>query len=50
MIWNATEYLQADTVYGGILVMILIFILLEKFIVSGLEQRTVAKWGMITQK
>ena len=50
MIWNATEYLQADTVYGGILVMIFIFIILEKTLVSGLEQRTVAKWGMITQK
>jgi len=50
MIWNATEYLQADTVYGGIFVMILIFILLEKILVSGLEKRTVAKWGMITQK
>lgn len=50
MIWNATEYLQANTVYGGILVMIFIFIILEKILVSGLEQRTVAKWGMITQK
>ena len=50
MIWNATEYLQADTVYGGIFVMILIFILLEKILVRGLEQRTIAKWGMITQK
>jgi len=50
MIWNATEYLQADTVYGGILVMILIFILLEKTLVRGLENRTIAKWGMITQK
>lgn len=50
MIWNATEYLQANTVYGGILVMILIFVLLEKILVRELERRTVAKWGMITQK
>ena len=50
MIWNATEYLQADTVYGGILVMIIIFVLLEKTLIRELERRTVTKWGMITQK
>jgi ABC-type nitrate/sulfonate/bicarbonate transport system permease component len=47
MIWNATEYLRSDIVYGGILVMVLIYILIEKVLIRNLEQKTIARWGMI---
>lgn len=50
MIWNATEYLQSDIVYGGILVMVIIFILIEKILIRNLEQKTIARWGMINQE
>jgi len=49
MIWNATEYLQSDIVYGGILVMVLVYILIEKALIRNLEQKTIARWGMINQ-
>jgi ABC-type nitrate/sulfonate/bicarbonate transport system permease component len=47
MIWNATEYLRSDIVYGGILMMVLIYILIEKVLIRNLEQKTIARWGMI---
>lgn len=50
MIWKATEYLRADIVYGGIFLMIIIFIILDKLVIKNLENRTITRWGMITQK
>lgn len=50
MIWRATEYLRADIVYGGILIMILVFLILDKLVIKSLEDRTIAKWGMISQR
>jgi ABC-type nitrate/sulfonate/bicarbonate transport system permease component len=50
MIWQATEYLRADIVFGGILVMIIIYLAIEKIFIKTLENRTIAKWGMISQK
>ncbi len=50
MIWQATEYLRADIVYGGILVMIILFLIIDKVFIKTLENRTIAKWGMISQK
>lgn len=50
MIWMATEYLRADIVYGGILIMIILFFLLEKLIIQEIERRTIYKWGMLTEK
>ncbi len=50
MIWHASEYLQAGIVYGGILLMILIFLVFDKLIIKAIEDRTIVKWGMISQK
>ena len=50
MIWYATEQLQADIVYAGILVMILIYALLDKLLIKNIEKATIARWGMISQK
>ena len=50
MIWNATEYLHSDVVYGGILIMVILFYLLEKVFIRSLERKTIAKWGMVSSK
>ena len=50
MIWYATEQLQANIVYAGILVMILIYALLDKLLIKNIEKSTIARWGMISQK
>ncbi len=50
MIWRATEFLQSNIVYGGILIMVLIYIILDKGIIQSLEKLTIAKWGMLTRK
>ena len=50
MIWKATEYLRADIVYGGILIMIIIFIILDKLVIKTMEDMTIARWGLISQK
>ena len=50
MIWMASQYLRADIVYGGILIMIVVFLILDKLVIQTLENRTIAKWGMISQK
>jgi len=47
MIWNATEYLRSDTVYVGILVLIIIYFLLEKLFINTIEKRTIVRWGMV---
>lgn len=50
MIWYATEMLQADVVYAGILVMILLYFILEKLLIQNIEKKTISRWGMITTK
>jgi NitT/TauT family transport system permease protein len=47
MIWNGAEYLRSDIVYGGILLLIMIYVLLERGIINLLEKNTIQKWGMI---
>ena len=50
MIWYATSMLNADVVYSGILVMIIIYFILDKLLIQAIEKKTIARWGMITQK
>ncbi len=50
MIWNAAEYLRADVVYGGILVLIILYFVIERMTIRSLENRTVLRWGMLSQK
>lgn len=47
MIWNAAEYLRSDLVYGGILLLIVIYFVLERGLINLLEKNTIAKWGII---
>ncbi|MGD9675614.1 MAG: ABC transporter permease [Candidatus Bipolaricaulia bacterium] len=47
MIWNASEYIRSGLVYGGILLLMLIYFLLETALFGGLERITVRRWGMI---
>jgi ABC-type nitrate/sulfonate/bicarbonate transport system permease component len=47
MIWDAAEYLRAGVVYGGIVLLIIIYFVIEKGLINTLEKYTVEKWGMV---
>jgi len=47
MIWDAAEYLQSAIVYGGILLMIAVYFIVERLFLGVVERRTVRRWGML---
>lgn len=47
MVWDAAEHLNAGVVYGGILIMAILFTALEKVLLGPLESMTIEKWGMV---
>ena len=49
MIWDAAEYLRSGVVYGGIVIMIAIYFLIETFIIRTVEKNTLIKWGMLNE-
>jgi len=46
MIFAARDYLRPSIVYGGIMILAVIFFLIER-IVRLIEKRTIEKWGMV---
>jgi ABC-type nitrate/sulfonate/bicarbonate transport system permease component len=48
-IWDAAEYLRVGVVYGGIVMLILVYLVLEKGFIAVLERNTIQKWGMVQQ-
>lgn len=49
-IWTAAEFLRVDRVYGGIFLMILVYWLMDRLLVRTIENRTIKRWGMVSQK
>lgn len=49
MIFDAREFLQTTYIYGGIIIVALVFFLVENTGIRWIEKRTVEKWGMITE-
>ncbi len=47
MIFDAREYLQSSLIYGGILLMALVFLAVERGVVGTIERLTVARWGLL---
>lgn len=47
MIWDSYEYLRVSIVYGGIILLAIIFFIIEKIAIRELEKRTIEKWGVI---
>jgi len=47
MIWDAAEYLRAGIVYGGIILLAVIFTIIEKGLIVPFERITIEKWGMV---
>ncbi len=47
MVTDAADYLEAKVVFGGILLMAIIFLLLEKLVFGTIEKATVQRWGMV---
>ena len=46
MIFDARDYLQPLVIYGGIIVLVIVYIFLEQVVVHQIERRTVMRWGM----
>lgn len=47
MIFDARDYLRPSIIYGGIIILAVIYLLIERVFISWLEKRTIIKWGMI---
>jgi len=47
MIFDAREYLRPSIIYGGILILAIIYLLIENILIKWIERHTVRKWGMI---
>ena len=47
MIWDAAEYIRSGVVYGGILMLMLIYFVIERALFGNVERWTVKRWGMI---
>ena len=47
MIWDAAEYIRSGVVYGGILLLMLIYFTIEKGLIGLIEARTIRRWGMV---
>lgn len=47
MIWDAAEYLQSAMVYGGIILMIVVYFVIDRLFLGVLEKRTIERWGML---
>jgi len=48
MIMEAREYLRPSLIYGGIIIVAIVFLLLERLVVRRLEKTTVERWGMVS--
>ena len=48
MVWDAAEHLNAAVVFGGIILMSLTYISIERGLIRPLERITIEKWGMIS--
>jgi ABC-type nitrate/sulfonate/bicarbonate transport system permease component len=46
MIFDARDYLQPDVIYGGIVVLIIVYYSMEHLVLQQIEKRTVLRWGM----
>jgi len=47
MIWDASEYIRSGVVYGGILLLMLVYLAMERLLLESVERLTVRRWGMI---
>jgi len=48
MIMEAREYLRPSLLYGGIVLVAVVYLLLERLVVRRLEKATVERWGMVS--
>ena len=49
MIFDAREFLQTRAIYGGIIVVAVVFFVLEHTVIRFVESRTVERWGMVRE-
>jgi ABC-type nitrate/sulfonate/bicarbonate transport system permease component len=47
MVWDAAEHLNAAVVFGGIIILSLTYIVIERGLILPVERMTIEKWGMV---
>lgn len=50
MTLEAVEWYQTETVVLGMIIVGLLWLVMDKFLFSAVEDRTVRKWGLIQEK
>lgn len=50
MIYDASEYMTMEIIYGGILMISLLGLLIERFGIGQLEKHTIQKWGVNVER
>ncbi|MEL5879183.1 ABC transporter permease [Cereibacter sphaeroides] len=50
MIYDAQEYMDMKSIYGGILTISVLGLLIERGVVGALEKRTIEKWGVNVER
>lgn len=48
MIMEAREYLRPSLIYGGIILVAIVYLLLERLVVRRIENTTIERWGMVS--
>ena len=50
MIYDASEYMTMEIIYGGILMISLLGLLIERVGIGQLEKHTIQKWGVNVER
>jgi len=50
MIYEASEFMDMTTIYGGLITIALLGYIIENVLMGALEKRTVAKWGVQVER
>jgi NitT/TauT family transport system permease protein len=50
MIYEASEYMDMKTIYGGLLLIAFLGYIIENLLLGRLEKNTVGKWGVQVER
>ena len=50
MIYEASEFMDMTTIYGGLIMIALLGYLIENVLMGAFEERTVGKWGVQVER
>jgi len=50
MIYEASEFMDMTTIYGGLAMIALLGYLIENVLMGAVEERTIQKWGVQVER